>query len=107
MSFSHSDSGRGHSGSEYVEEDVEIRFTKQKRSYEERCRKYEITINEHLDEIDECKEETIMWKKKHVDMEEHCRDLEKELERCKRKCEDLEHDAEMDDGEDDIMKRKY
>ena len=73
---------------------------------EERCRKYEVRIKEHLHEIDESKEETLMWRKKHMDMEEHCRELEKELERCRRKCEDYERDAEMDEEGDEAMRRK-
>ena len=36
-----------------------------------------------------------------MDMEEHCRDLEKELERWKRKCHDMERDMAMDDEEDE------
>jgi len=70
MSFSHSRSGSHHEGS-YEEVDIEVRFSSQKRIYEERIHKYEEKIKMHLHEIDEVTEECVRWKKKHLDVDEH------------------------------------
>ena len=51
-------------------------------------------------------EEIVMWKKKHLDMEEQCQDLHVEIKRLRRQCEEYKELQDMDADEDAVREHK-
>ena len=54
----------------------------------------------HVEEKDHLSEEIVMWKKKHLDMEEANKDLTVEIKRLRRQCEEYKELQDMDADED-------
>merc|ERR1712151_321247 len=76
------------------------------KKFEVRVTKMKATISMHVEEKNVLNEEIVVWKKRHLDSEETCRDLQIEIKRLRRQLEEYKELQEMDADEDAIREHK-